>query len=113
MDQESILAHAYLAVVDERIHELWVYRQWCRKQRDAAHWSPLRVEYDAELRALVKLAKKARDLARPAIERADPVTLAKGDHFAGMPTETVVLSSRKRYADDDDAQWRGTRVVVQ
>ena len=90
MDPEVIQAHAYRVVVDDRIAELWRYRRWWRRYRWAEY--PLRRhEMDVELRALVRLARKARDLSRPALERADAITVAQsqdlslGDHFVGMP----------------------------
>lgn len=87
----TVTAHAYLVVVEERIWELWRYRQWCRRQPDSAWWTPLRLEYESELRALVRLARKARALAMPAVESLDEMTTAKaslalGDHYAGMPS---------------------------
>lgn len=75
---------AYRNAVDEEIRELWCYRQWYRRQLNAAHWSPLRIENDIKLRALVHVARKARALSRPLVERQDPLTLAKGDHFVGV-----------------------------
>lgn len=69
VDNEVIRAHAYRAVLDDRIAELWRYRAWWRSHRWAEH--PLRrIETDIELRALVRLARKARDLARPAVREA-------------------------------------------
>ena len=67
MEQRTIEAHALTVVVDERIAELWAYRRWVRHQPNAAFWSPLRVEYELELRALLRLRRKARALAAPAI----------------------------------------------
>lgn len=80
----ALLGHATRLVLQERIAELLRYRQWCRRQPNAAHWSPLRIEYEAELRALVRLARRARDLSRPAIASAEAQTkaLALGDHYA-------------------------------
>lgn len=84
MDQSIITAHATVAVLHDRIAELWRWRQWCRCQPNAAHWSPLRIEYETELRALVSLARRARDLSLPAIESFDAQAkaLADGDFYA-------------------------------
>ena len=78
MDPEVITAHAYRVVIDDRIAQLWRYRRWWRTHRWAEH--PLRrQEMDVELRALVRLARKARDLSRPALERLDAVTMAQAE----------------------------------
>ncbi len=58
-------------VIEERIGELLRWRTWYREHR-WAEWSDLRREDAAELRALVRLARRARRL------EADPLTLAKG-----------------------------------
>lgn len=85
MQQESqvIEAHATVAVLHDRIWELWRYRQWWRANR-WADWPDLRHEHDIELRALVAVARKARDLSRPAIESLDAQAqaLAYGDFYA-------------------------------
>lgn len=67
-----------LNTVEQRIRELWTYRQWCRRQRNSALWTPLRIEYDQELRALVGLLRRSRAAAAPIVERED-------DFYAGMP----------------------------
>lgn len=61
-------------VFEQRIRELWTWRTWYRTNR-LADWTELRREHAAELRALVRLARKARDLSRPAIRRADPTAV--------------------------------------
>lgn len=49
----------YRIAIEQRIAELWRYRQWWRANRWAEH--PLRrQETDIELRALVRLARAAR-----------------------------------------------------
>lgn len=68
----------------ERIFALRRYEQWCRRQPNAAFWSPLRLEYRAECLALLRLARPARREARLMDDANDPLTLAKGDHFAGV-----------------------------
>jgi hypothetical protein len=65
MNRDAILANAYRAVIEDRIHELWTRRRWY-----AAHlgWIPeQRTDDMAELRYLVGLARKARALAAPPI----------------------------------------------
>jgi hypothetical protein len=47
------------AIVMDRIHDLLVYRRWFRQNR-WADWPVERREYEVELRALVRLARKAR-----------------------------------------------------
>ena len=64
--------HVLRVMVEERIAELWRYRRWYRTHR-WADWSELRREHDIELRALVRLVRRARALAAP-----DPLTLSKG-----------------------------------
>lgn len=44
----------------QRITDLLHDRAWYRRQANRAHWSPLRLETEAELRALVRLARAAR-----------------------------------------------------
>ena len=58
----------YRIAVEQRISELWAYRQWWRVNR-WAEWPLRRQETDIELRALVRIAARAmgvgtaRDLA--------------------------------------------------
>jgi hypothetical protein len=63
------------AIVMARISELLIVRGWYRRYRWTAEWSPRRQEYEVELRALVKIARKARKLAPP-----DPIDEAKAYH---------------------------------
>jgi len=66
MPQEVIRAHAYKAVIEDRIHELWKDRTWYRTHPG---WIvEQEMEARAELRLLVGLARKARDLSRPTIQ---------------------------------------------
>jgi hypothetical protein len=74
---ELVEAHAYKATIDERIAELWFYRSWYRARPWTLDW-PSRADNLVELRHLVRLAREARALARPAIERADPITAYQG-----------------------------------
>lgn len=90
-EQRTIQAHALEAIILDRISELWRWRAWYRARPDWYAFMGLAMANTAELRALVRLARKARDLARPAVESADAVTRAKTaetwpDHFAGMPS---------------------------
>jgi hypothetical protein len=66
-------AHALAVVVDERIRELLGYRRWYRHNRWAV-WTDLRLEHEIELRALVRVARRARRVAAMAY---DPMTQAK------------------------------------
>lgn len=79
MDHRHVEAEAYRATVDDRIAELIRYRTWYRTHRWAMTWPSYREHMD-ELRALLRLARKARVLARPALERLDPMTLAGADN---------------------------------
>jgi hypothetical protein len=67
--------HALQVVVEERIRELLRFRAWYRANPYTVSW-PTRYENDAELRALVRLARRARDVAANAYP--DPITQAKG-----------------------------------
>ena len=60
----------YRIAVDQRIRELWAYRAWYRQNHWAA-WSDLRREHDAELRALVRIARAARKGAEAAARDYD------------------------------------------
>lgn len=71
----AIEAHAVAATVEARISELLAQRQRDRLWR--ADWTPARHRREDELRALVRLVRCGRRLARRAVERADPVTSAK------------------------------------
>jgi hypothetical protein len=75
---DTILANAYRAVIEDRIHELWTRRRWY-----AMHlgWIPeQRTEDMAELRYLVSLARKARALAAPPVVKAYDADYWAGDH---------------------------------
>ena len=61
---------ALRAIVEERVRQLWSYRQWFRSHR-WADWPQERRDLDVELRALVRLARKARRLAAPLVVEAD------------------------------------------
>lgn len=54
--EDRVLAQA----VRDRITDLLHDRAWYRRQVNRAHWSPLRLETEAELRSLVRLAQSAR-----------------------------------------------------
>lgn len=82
MDTERIIDHSVRVTVEERIAELWRWRQWTRRQPNAAFWSPLRIEYETELRVLVRLLRAARKASRTAVERADPISAAKASEDA-------------------------------
>lgn len=61
------------AVLLERIAECLRIRRWYRRTH-WADWPDLRKENEVELRALVKLARRARQVAAP-----DPVDVAKAE----------------------------------
>ena len=65
--------HALQVVMEQRVAELLRYRRWWRANR-WADWPELRTQNDAELRALVKLMRRARRIAATAY---DPITMAK------------------------------------
>lgn len=95
-----------LNLLEERIRDLWRYRAWYRRQRNSAHWSPLRIANDAELRMLVGHLRRARALAMPVVERLDPMTAAGDDDLP---------ERRDRWnhiADDREADaWAGDHHV--
>ena len=62
--------HVLRVVLEERIHELLAFRRWYREHTWTCSW-PTRYENDAELRALVRLARHARRIAATA---ADPAS---------------------------------------
>ena len=68
--------HALQVVVEERIATLLAYRKWYRTQPNWSNWMDLARDNDAELRALVRLSRRARHIAATAYP--DPMTLAKG-----------------------------------
>lgn len=74
--------HACRVVLEERIRELWGRRAWYARHNG---WIVAqRVEDTAELRILVRLARAARRVSQPAVERLDPITVAQGaDDWAG------------------------------
>jgi len=78
MDARTIRAHATEQVLLDRIDELLRYREWYRTH---VGWIPEQQTEDrAELRLLVKLARKARALAA---EAPDPMTTAKAEADRG------------------------------
>ena len=54
----------YRTAIEERIAELLRYRQWYRLTPWAATWSDLRRDNDAELRALLRIARAVRRATR-------------------------------------------------
>jgi hypothetical protein len=66
--------HALQVVVEERIRELIRFRKWYRSQPYWSNWMDLARDNDNELRALVRLARRARRIAATAY---DPMTMAK------------------------------------
>lgn len=63
-DARTVLTgDAMRLLVNERILELLNWRQWYRRQVRFDLWMDLAAANDAELRALLRLARKARKLA--------------------------------------------------
>jgi len=62
----AIEDHALRVIVDERIRACLRLRQWYRVNR-WADWPDLRQENEVELRALIRVRRKARNLARVAV----------------------------------------------
>ena len=71
---EQIQDHVFRIVVEQRISELWRYRRWWRANR-GADWPIIRRDLETELRALVRLVRKARKIAAAV---PDPMDVAKG-----------------------------------
>ena len=87
-----------LNLAEERIRALWRYRSWYRTHR-WAEWPLRRHETDAELRALVRLLRKARRLAAKA---PDPVTTAKAeaDRHADCECHYINRQGDREYPSD-------------
>lgn len=79
----AIAGHAARIALEERIGELLRWRAWYRRQADWGHWMDLAVKNDIRLRELVAVARQARRISRPAIDRVAhrQAELARGDHF--------------------------------
>jgi hypothetical protein len=91
MTVTNVEAVALAATVTTRIRVLWQQRQ--RDKRVVYH-TPARHDRDVELRALIRLGRSARRLARRMEER-DAVTLAKGYHdwqAAGPVSEPELIA---------------------
>ena len=73
----SIECHAVTLAVEARIAVLWAQRQRDRRSAYRAHWSPARHDREVELRALVRVLRTGRRLARQTVERQDAITAAK------------------------------------
>lgn len=56
---------AHRVVIEERIAELWRWRSWYRARAHTLTW-PVRYDNAIELRALVRVARTARRMARGA-----------------------------------------------
>jgi hypothetical protein len=85
---------AHRTAIEERIQELLRYRGWLRETGLVSLKDYLWPEFRAELRALVKVARRARKA-----ERVD----SRGDHFAGMP---VTFAGFSRVPGPTDAELR-------
>ena len=90
----SIEAHAVTSVVETRISVLLAQRQRDRLVAGPAY-SPARIARDTELRALIRLVRSGRRLARQTVERTDPVTQGLAYHdwqAAGPVTEAELIA---------------------
>ena len=83
---------AYRLAVEDRISTLRRWRRWCRAQPSPAVYADLADEYEAELRALIAVARLARSVARTARER-EAAVLARGDFYA-YPAGFATISPR-------------------
>jgi len=72
----------YREAIEERIAELWRYRQWWRDNR-WADWPIIRFQTDHELRSLVHLARAVRKAERARLKRELAIVeeMFRGDHF--------------------------------
>jgi hypothetical protein len=75
--------HALAVVIEERITELWRWRTWDRAHL-WAEWTTSRRERTAELRALVRLARKARTVYREIYVAEDPIDVYKAGLERGL-----------------------------
>lgn len=73
----NIENHAIAVTVETRIRVLLEQRQRDRRSAYAALWPATRVARETELRALVRLVRSARRLARRTQEQADALSAAK------------------------------------
>jgi hypothetical protein len=74
---ELVTAHAYKTALDAEIEGRLHDRRWYRERPWTLDW-PVRAENEVALRALIRVARDARRIARPAIERADPISAYQG-----------------------------------
>ena len=77
-----IYSHALAVTVEERIIELLKYRQWYRANPWARGpvWHEFYTEDRIELRALIRLARKARRAAEPVEAQQDAIARAMSYH---------------------------------
>jgi len=94
----AIEAHAITVAVEARIMELLAQRRWDRRWR--ADWSPARHARETELRALVRLVRTGRRLARETLERQ----LAEIDRL--FPEQADPLTAAKAVSDRDYHTWQ-------
>jgi hypothetical protein len=99
----TVTAQAVAASVEGRIAELWKQRQRDRRVAGAT-WSPARLARETELRALVRLARSGRRLARRTEEQRDALSAAKayaalGYHAAQAATPAGPIT--------EDELWGG------
>lgn len=71
---------AHRLVIADRIAELRRWARWYKAQPDPDRWADLAADHAAELRALVRLSRLARSVARKARE-SEAAALAAGDHY--------------------------------
>jgi hypothetical protein len=72
----ALRAHMTETILLERIAELWRFRDWYRRQPNWSWWSDLAARNRVELRALVKVARRARRLSAD-----ETAALSLGDHY--------------------------------
>lgn len=107
---DTITAHAVTASVEARISELLKQRQRDRRSAFRAHWTPARVARETELRALVRVVRSGRRLARATIERQDAATAAKARSYhdwqaAGPVTEPELIAGYGGWPEGDSDTW--------
>jgi hypothetical protein len=76
MTPDPITAQAIAVTLQARVRELVVIHNWYVVNRWARgpEWDAMRHDDRVELRALIRLARRARRLARETVEREDAVT---------------------------------------
>ena len=85
------LAAVVRAAIIERLRD----RRWYRAQRRYdAYWRDLSRDNDLRLRELVRVARTARDIARPIQDREDALTRAKAEALAAGDFYAYAMGAR-------------------